>query len=167
MRVKDLRVLITGAASGAGRTIAEMLADADARVFVSDISGVSVADLSNARPDILVVQADAGNEAEIDDMLNELKSFIANRVDEIRARIAAQRQQGKAIGYLSIPISTVQGSTPDRVESRLGPLEFKDGVPAGATADKLFDHLDFNYASKPRRSSAWGLSPWQPGARRF
>ena len=59
MRVKDLRVLITGAASGAGRTIAEMLADADARVFVSDISGVSVADLSNARPDIRVVQADA------------------------------------------------------------------------------------------------------------
>jgi len=34
---------------------------------------------------------------------NELKSVIANRVDEIRARIAAQRQQGKAIGYLSIP----------------------------------------------------------------
>ena len=65
MRVKDLRVLITGAASGAGRTIAEMLADADARVFVSDISDVSVAALSNARSDIRVVQADAGNEAEI------------------------------------------------------------------------------------------------------
>jgi NAD(P)-dependent dehydrogenase (short-subunit alcohol dehydrogenase family) len=76
MRVKDLRVLITGAASGAGRTIAEMLADADARVFVSDISDVSVADLSNARPDIRVVQADAGNEAEIDDMFTQAERHL-------------------------------------------------------------------------------------------
>lgn len=63
---------------------------------------------------------------------NELKNIIATRVDEIRARIAAQRQQGKAIGYLSIPISTVQGSylpvnvkiavrTKERVEERFGP----------------------------------------------
>ena len=76
MRVKDLRVLITGAASGAGRTIAETLADAGARVFVSDISGVSVADLSNARPDIRVVQADAGNEAEIDDMFTQAERYL-------------------------------------------------------------------------------------------
>lgn len=63
---------------------------------------------------------------------NDLKSVIAMRVDEIRARIAVQRQQGKAIGYLSIPISTVQGSylpvnvkiaarTKERVEERFGP----------------------------------------------
>jgi len=63
---------------------------------------------------------------------NDLKSVIATRVDEIRSRIAAQRQQGKAIGYLSIPISTVQGSylpvnvkiaaqTKERVEERFGP----------------------------------------------
>jgi hypothetical protein len=63
---------------------------------------------------------------------NDLKSVIATRVDEIRARIAAQRQLGKAIGYLSIPISTVQGSylpvnvriaarTKERVEERFGP----------------------------------------------
>ena len=76
MRVKDFRVLITGAASGAGRTIAEMLADAGARVFVSDISDVSVADLSNARPDIRVVQADAGNEAEIDDMFTQAERHL-------------------------------------------------------------------------------------------
>lgn len=34
-------------------------------------------------------------------------------------------------------------STPDRVESRLGTLEFSDGAPSDATADLLYDHLDF------------------------
>ncbi|MFK4728006.1 hypothetical protein ABIE89_009106 [Bradyrhizobium niftali] len=63
---------------------------------------------------------------------DDLKSVIATRVEEIRARISAQRQQGKAIGYLSIPISTIQGSylpvnvkiaarTKERVEERFGP----------------------------------------------
>lgn len=62
---------------------------------------------------------------------SDLKSAIASRADEIRARIAAQRAQGKAIGYLSIPISTVGGSyfgvntkiaayTKERVEERFG-----------------------------------------------
>ena len=34
-------------------------------------------------------------------------------------------------------------STPDRVESRLGTLEFDDGAPSEATAALLYDHLDF------------------------
>ena len=34
-------------------------------------------------------------------------------------------------------------STPDRVESRLGTLEFDDGAPSEATAAKLYDNLDF------------------------
>ena len=34
-------------------------------------------------------------------------------------------------------------STPDRVESRLGVLEFDDGAPSEATAALLYDHLDF------------------------
>jgi len=34
-------------------------------------------------------------------------------------------------------------STPDKVESRLGTLEFVDGAPTPATADLLYDHLDF------------------------
>jgi hypothetical protein len=34
-------------------------------------------------------------------------------------------------------------STPDRVESRLGTLEFNDGAPTKATAELLYDHLDF------------------------
>ena len=37
-------------------------------------------------------------------------------------------------------------STPDKVESRLGTLIFKDGVPDNATAQKLFDELDYVHA---------------------
>ena len=33
--------------------------------------------------------------------------------------------------------------TPDRVETRLGTLEFTDGFPTAETAEKLYDHLDF------------------------
>jgi hypothetical protein len=62
---------------------------------------------------------------------DDLKSAIAARVEAIRARIGAQRQQGKAIGYLSIPISTLAGAymgvntqiaagTKARVEQRFG-----------------------------------------------
>ena len=33
--------------------------------------------------------------------------------------------------------------TPDRVETRIGTLEFDDGFPTEKTAQLLFDHLDF------------------------
>ena len=41
------------------------------------------------------------------------------------------------------PIELASFSTPDKVESRLGTLEFNDGVPSEATAALLYDHLDF------------------------
>jgi hypothetical protein len=34
-------------------------------------------------------------------------------------------------------------TTPDKVETRLGTLEFKDGAPSKATVDKVYDNLDF------------------------
>jgi hypothetical protein len=37
-----------------------------------------------------------------------------------------------------------QITTPDRVESRLGTLEFRDGVPSAETAGKVYDYLDFS-----------------------
>ena len=33
--------------------------------------------------------------------------------------------------------------TPDRVETRLGALEFLDGLPSEATVEAVYDHLDF------------------------
>jgi len=37
-------------------------------------------------------------------------------------------------------------TTPDKVETRIGMLEFKDRVPSQASAAKVYDHLDFTYA---------------------
>jgi hypothetical protein len=39
-----------------------------------------------------------------------LEEAIARRVVDIRATVRAQRQQGKAIGYMSIPLSSVNGA---------------------------------------------------------
>lgn len=49
-------------------------------------------------------------------------------------------------------------STPDRVESRLGVLDFKDGVPSKATAEKLYDNLDFTYAYRAFMDNLRGVS---------
>ncbi len=35
---------------------------------------------------------------------------------------------------------------PEQLETRLGTLEFVDGVPSGETAEKLYEHLDFVHA---------------------
>jgi hypothetical protein len=37
-------------------------------------------------------------------------------------------------------------STPDKVETRLGTLDFKDGAPSAATVAKVYDNLDFAHA---------------------
>ena len=37
-------------------------------------------------------------------------------------------------------------STPGKVDTRIGPLFFKDGAPSKATLDKVYDNLDFAHA---------------------
>ena len=37
-------------------------------------------------------------------------------------------------------------TTPDKVETRLGTLDFKDGMPSAATSDKIYDNLVFTHA---------------------
>lgn len=37
-------------------------------------------------------------------------------------------------------------TTPDKVESRIGTLEFTDGMPGQETLDKVHDHLAFTHA---------------------
>ena len=48
--------------------------------------------------------------------------------------------------------------TPDKVESRLGTIEFKDGVPSKETAEKLYDNLDFTYAYRAFMDNLRGVS---------
>jgi hypothetical protein len=37
-------------------------------------------------------------------------------------------------------------STPDKVYTRISPLEFKNGAPSAATVAKIYDHVDFTHA---------------------
>ncbi len=56
-------------------------------------------------------------------------------------------------------------STPDRVETRLGTLEFDDGAPSDRTAALVYDHLDFSHAVEAYLGALPGVSleahpPW-------
>jgi len=48
-----------------------------------------------------------------------------------------------ASAQTDIPKSVI---TPDSIETRLGTLKFKDGVPDAATTQKLYDELDYIHA---------------------
>lgn len=58
-----LRVFISGAASGIGRTIADMLIAHGARVHVCDVSDDALDDFSKAHPDHAATRADVADEA--------------------------------------------------------------------------------------------------------
>ena len=51
-------------------------------------------------------------------------------------------------------------STPDKVETRLGTLEFKDGAPSAATAQTVYDTLDFTRALNVYNNSFRGASAY-------
>jgi hypothetical protein len=60
-----------------------------------------------------------------------------------------------ASAVLALPcLATAQASTGippaittlDTVETRVGTMEFKDGMPSKETVDKVYDHLDFTHA---------------------
>ena len=49
-------------------------------------------------------------------------------------------------------------NTPDKVESRIGTLEFKDGAPSKATLDKVYDNLDLTHAFRAFTDTLQGVS---------
>ena len=51
-------------------------------------------------------------------------------------------------------------STPAQLETRLGTLEFIDGVPTGETAETVYDHLDFVHALNVFLNGYAGASTW-------
>ena len=51
-------------------------------------------------------------------------------------------------------------SAPDKVETRLGTLEYKDGVPTSATVQKLYDNLDFMHAVDVYLNAFAGVSTY-------
>ena len=50
-------------------------------------------------------------------------------------------------------------STPDRLDSRLGTLEFNDGAPTPDTAERLYDNLDFMRGVEAYLNS-FRAAPW-------
>jgi hypothetical protein len=56
------------------------------------------------------------------------------------------------------PAMPASSNTPDKVESRIGTLEFKDGAPSQATLDKVYDHLDFTHAFRTFVDTFQGVS---------
>jgi hypothetical protein len=54
-------------------------------------------------------------------------------------------------------------STPDKVETRIGSLDFKDGVPSAETAEKVRDTLDFTRALNVYNNSFRGASAYALG----
>jgi len=65
------------------------------------------------------------------------------------APLSVMGQEGKP------PVSI---TTPDKVESIIGTLEFKDGAPNTTTAEKVYDHLDFTYAFRAFTDTFKGVS---------
>lgn len=49
-------------------------------------------------------------------------------------------------------------TTPDKVQSRLGVLEFKDGMPSKETVAKVYDNLDFTHAYRAFMDNMRGVS---------
>jgi hypothetical protein len=49
-------------------------------------------------------------------------------------------------------------TTPDKVESRIGTLEFADGMPSQDTLDRVYDHLDFVHAFEVFVNALQGVS---------
>jgi hypothetical protein len=47
---------------------------------------------------------------------------------------------------------------PDRVETRLGTLQFTDGFPDDATVEKVFDNLDFQLPEAYRKTSRYSVN---------
>jgi hypothetical protein len=49
-------------------------------------------------------------------------------------------------------------TTPDTVETRIGTLKFKDGVPSPETSAAIYDNLDFTYAFRAFTDTFMGVS---------
>jgi hypothetical protein len=64
---------------------------------------------------------------------------------------------GSASGWAddSIPQSLV---TPNKIETRIGAIEFKDGLPSKTTLDRVYDNLDFTHATRVFADTLQGVS---------
>ena len=53
-------------------------------------------------------------------------------------------------------------TTPDKIETRIGALEFKDGAPSKATLEKAYDQIDFTHAYDADGTTTVYFGPKRP-----
>ncbi|PJN96008.1 hypothetical protein CNY89_05120 [Amaricoccus sp. HAR-UPW-R2A-40] len=80
-------------------------------------------------------------------------------------RLATISSLALAVGlgpvWAEIPAAVIESlSAPARVETKIGPLEFKDGVPSAETAARVYDTLDFTNALDVYNNSFRGASAY-------
>jgi hypothetical protein len=65
-----------------------------------------------------------------------------------------------ALAFTSVRAADIppQITTPDKVETRIGTLDFKDGLPSKATLDKVYDNLDFTDSYRAFMDNLRGVS---------
>jgi hypothetical protein len=68
---------------------------------------------------------------------------------------AASQLGGNRSAADEIPPSLL---TPDKVETRIGTLDFKDGAPSKATLEKVYNNLDYTYAFRAFMDNLRGVS---------
>jgi len=80
-----------------------------------------------------------------------------NRLLILITTVLAAATPRAAQGAAGVPASL---TTPDKVETRIGTLEFKDGAPTAEAADKVYDTLDFTRALNAYNNSFRGASAY-------
>jgi hypothetical protein len=75
----------------------------------------------------------------------------------VAALVAAIGSSQVAAQDAGVPPSV---TTPDRIETRVGTLEFEDGAPSVATAERVYDTLDFTRALNVFNNSFRGASAY-------
>jgi NAD(P)-dependent dehydrogenase (short-subunit alcohol dehydrogenase family) len=76
LRADGQRVLVTAGASGIGRAIAEVLAEAGARVHICDVDDTALSDLRRDLPEIGATNADVSNDAAVDQLFRDVQSRL-------------------------------------------------------------------------------------------
>jgi hypothetical protein len=79
-----------------------------------------------------------------------LAGVIAVTIFAANSSQSAHAQEGAGI-----PPSLV---TPDKVETRIGTLDFKDGTPSKQTVDRVYDQIDFTHAYEAFVNTMSGVS---------
>ena len=73
-----------------------------------------------------------------------MKAHMLNSHPSLRTLVAGALLAGAGLALAqTVPVAI---TTPGTVPSRIGTLDFKDGMPSAATAAKVYEHIDFTHA---------------------